>query len=63
MVGIPDGLGAHRNGNGTTTVYMNHEIGEPLNKGAIVSKLTVDRRGKVVSAERVTGPRLLVQSL
>ena len=26
MVGIPDGLGAYDNGNGTITVLMNHEI-------------------------------------
>ncbi len=26
MVGIPDGLGAHPNGDGTTTLYMNHEL-------------------------------------
>ena len=26
MVGIPDGLGAYDNGNGTFTVLMNHEI-------------------------------------
>ncbi len=62
MVGIPDGLGAHENKNGTTTVYMNHEltsstlsepvIGEPLNRGAFVSKLIVDRKGNVRSGER-----------
>ena len=27
LVGIPDGLGAHANGDGTITVYMNHEFG------------------------------------
>jgi hypothetical protein len=27
MVGIPDGLGAYDNGNGTFTVLMNHELG------------------------------------
>lgn len=31
MVGIPDGLGAHDNGDGTLTVLMNHEI--PSTKG------------------------------
>jgi hypothetical protein len=61
MVGIPDGLGAHRNGDGTSTVYMNHElrntaqtetiVGAPLAKGAQVSRLTIDRTGKVLSAE------------
>ncbi len=62
MVGIPDGLGAHRGGGGTSVVYMNHElrntaqsepvIGEPLNRGAIVSRLTIDRDGTVLSGER-----------
>ena len=62
MVGIPDGLGAHKSRNGTVTVYMNHEltsgtlseptVGDPLNRGAFVSKLTLDRRGNVVSGER-----------
>lgn len=62
MVGIPDGLGAHRSREGTTTVYMNHEltsstvsepvVGEPLNRGAFVSKLILDRDGKVLSGER-----------
>ena len=27
MVGIPDGLGAFDNGDGTFTVLMNHELG------------------------------------
>ena len=27
MVGIPDGLGAYDNGNGTFTILMNHELG------------------------------------
>jgi hypothetical protein len=27
MVGIPDGLGARPNGDGTSTLYMNHELG------------------------------------
>jgi Bacterial protein of unknown function (DUF839) len=64
MVGIPDGLGAHRNSDGTRTIFMNHElpvsptvatsqpiIGDPLNRGAIVSKLVVDRRGNVLSGD------------
>src|SRR5262245_15038129 len=50
MAGIPDGLGAYDNGDGTFTVLMNHEI--PANagvvrahggKGAFVSKWTVDK--------------------
>jgi len=68
MVGIPDGLGAHANPDGTKTVFMNHElvgstlstggtlsepiIGDPLNRGAFVSKLTLDGRGNVLSGER-----------
>ena len=62
MVGIPDGLGATKAGNGRTTLYMNHELvhnvlsepvlGEPLNRGPIISKLTLDKKGKVISGER-----------
>lgn len=63
MIGIPDGLGAYKERGGrTTTLYMNHElthntlsepvVGEPLNRGPIVSKLTLNRQGKVVSGER-----------
>ncbi len=49
MVGIPDGLGAYDNGDGTMTVLMNHELGSTLgvvrdhgSKGAFVSKLVID---------------------
>ena len=62
MVGIPDGLGSHRAQHGKRIVYMNHEltnstnsepvIGGPLNRGAFVSKLVVDRDGDVISGER-----------
>lgn len=62
MVGIPDGLGAHRAQGGETTLYMNNEltqanisrttIGEPRNRGAIVSKLTLDSDGEILRAER-----------
>lgn len=62
MVGIPDGLGAHANPDGTRTIYMNHEltsgtlsepvVGDPLNRGAFVSKLTVDAKGNVLHGER-----------
>jgi hypothetical protein len=62
MVGIPDGLGAHANPDGTTTVFTNHELtsgtlseavlGQPLNRGAFVSKLTLDAEGNVLSGER-----------
>jgi hypothetical protein len=64
MVGIPDGTGAHHNSDGTRTILLNHEltvsplalsqpiIGDPLNRGAIVSRLVVDRDGNVVSGDR-----------
>jgi hypothetical protein len=62
MVGIPDGLGAHPNNNGTATLFMNHEFtqgvmseplaGAPLNRGAIVSKFILDDDGTVLSGER-----------
>src|ERR687896_527655 len=51
MVGIPDGLGAYRTGRGRSeriVAFMNHElgsavqsepvVGDPLNRGAIVTK-------------------------
>lgn len=48
MVGIPDGLGAYDNGDGTFTVLMNHELGNTVGvarahggKGAFVSKWQV----------------------
>jgi serralysin len=50
MVGIPDGLGAYDNGDGTITVLMNHELGatagvprEHGQNGAFVSKLTINK--------------------
>lgn len=62
MVGIPDGLGAHPNGDGTATVYMNSEFpfnvqSEPLvsgtkNRGSIVSKWILDADGNVVEGAR-----------
>src|SRR6266508_3503719 len=49
MVGIPDGLGAFDNGDGTFTVLMNHELGSSSGivrahgaRGAFVSKWTID---------------------
>jgi hypothetical protein len=48
MVGIPDGLGAFDDGDGTFTVLMNHELGATAGavrvhgaKGAFVSKWTI----------------------
>jgi hypothetical protein len=62
MVGIPDGLGAHSNGNGTSTLFMNHELGfnvqsEPYvgatkNRGAIVSKWILDSDGDPIAGKR-----------
>ncbi len=50
MVGIPDGLGAYDNGDGTMTVLVNHELGATAGivrdhgaKGAFVSKLIIDK--------------------
>ena len=62
MVGIPDGLGAHPNGDGTSTLYMNHEliftalsepvVGGPKNRGAIVSQWILDEDGDPVAGKR-----------
>lgn len=68
MVGIPDGLGAMPNGNGTSTLYMNHELGYavtsspvvdaagnpvgPAYRGAVVSKWTLDANGNPTKGER-----------
>ena len=50
MVGIPDGLGAFDNGDGTFTVLMNHELGDTAGivrahgaAGAFVSEWTFDK--------------------
>lgn len=50
MVGIPDGLGAFDNGDGTITVLMNHELGATKgavrahgSKGSFVSKWVIRR--------------------
>ena len=57
MSGIPDGLGAYDNGDGTITVLMNHEI-DNLNgairahgaKGAFVSEWVINKRNlRVIS--------------
>jgi hypothetical protein len=50
MAGLPDGLGAFKDRNGTFTLLMNHEIGATAgavrahgSKGAFVSRWTIDR--------------------
>ena len=68
MVGIPDGLGAMPNGDGTSTLFMNHELGfaatsspvvdaagdpvGPAYRGAVVSKWTLDADGNPTKGER-----------
>jgi hypothetical protein len=64
MVGIPDGIGSYLDGDGHRVVLVNSEIGTsgtpatPLGlerahgqKGAFVSKLTLDDTGRVLSGE------------
>lgn len=50
FVGVPDGIGAYDNGNGTITVLVNHEIGatagvvrEHGSAGSFVSQLVIDK--------------------
>ncbi len=64
MVGIPDGLGAYDNGNGSITVLMNHELGTTSgitrahgSAGAFVSQWTIDK-----NTLQVTAGRDLIQS-
>lgn len=55
MAGIPDGLGAFDNGNGTFTLLMNHEIGNTLGAvrahgsiGSFVSKWVINKSNLTV---------------
>ena len=57
MCGLPDGLGAYDNNDGTFTILMNHEIGSTAgvvrahgSKGAFVSKWTVNKSTLEVTA-------------
>jgi hypothetical protein len=57
MVGVPDGLGAFDNGDGTFTVLMNHELGAAAGavhahgaRGAFVSKWTIRKEDFAVVA-------------
>lgn len=62
MIGIPDGLGAHPNGDGTSTLFMNHEltsstqsqpvVGGPINRGAFVSQFVLDSDGDPIAGRR-----------
>lgn len=63
MVGIPDGLGALDNGDGTLSIYMNHEIGKDQGKnrlhhghGAFVSHWILD-----ISTLRITAGQDLIK--
>ncbi len=65
MVGIPDGLGAVDNGNGTFTVYMNHELSAGSGgvrahgaSGAFVSMWVIDK-----ATLQVTGGADLIQQV
>lgn len=65
MVGIPDGLGALDNGNGTFTVYMNHELSSGAGAvrahgaaGAFVSTWVIDK-----TTLAVTGGADLIQQV
>ncbi len=65
MVGIPDGLGALDNGDGTLSIYMNHEIGKDQGKsrrhygrGGFVSHWTLD-----VATLKITAGEDLIQQV
>ena len=65
MVGVPDGLGAMDNGDGTLTILMNHELGKDQGKnrkhfgrGAFVSRWTLD----VASLKITEGEDLIKQT-
>lgn len=61
LVGIPDGMGAYKNRN-QVKLMVNHElrrsvtsepvVGDPLNRGAFVSELTLGKDGSVLSGKR-----------
>jgi hypothetical protein len=61
MVGIPDGIGAYKEGDITYALF-NHElgagvlsepvVGEPLNRGAFVSVLQLSKEGRVIAGDR-----------
>ncbi|MBY0336750.1 MAG: DUF4214 domain-containing protein [Acetobacteraceae bacterium] len=62
FVGIPDGIGAYDNGDGTATVLVNHEIGATAgvqrahgSVGSFVSRLTVDKATLAVTAAEDLG--------
>lgn len=70
MVGIPDGLGAYDNGNGTFTVLMNHEFGPGVGiarahgaRGAFVSEWVINKADfKVISGADLATTHLVWNS-
>lgn len=59
MVGIPDGLGAFDNGNGTFTALMNHELGNTNgivrahgSTGAFISQWVIDKNSLAVNGAK-----------
>lgn len=62
MIGIPDGLGAHRRADGTISLYLNHElrnnnlsqpvIGGAVYRGAFISQFIHAADGSVLSGSR-----------
>lgn len=61
MIGVPDGMGVYRSGHKTTTLLLNHElaegaksepvVGQPLYRGAFVSKFVLNDEAEVLSGE------------
>jgi Bacterial protein of unknown function (DUF839) len=69
MAGIPDGLGAYDNDDGTFTVLMNHEIADPLGivrahggKGAFVSEWVINKKTLAVESGADLIKRAYVQT-
>lgn len=70
MVGIPDGLGAYDNGNGTLTVLINHELGASDGiarvhgaTGAFVSEWVINKADfKVISGADLAATHLVWNS-
>jgi serralysin len=59
MVGIPDGLGAFDNGNGTVTLFMNHELGNTAGivrahgaAGSFISQLVINKSTLAVESAK-----------
>lgn len=57
MVGIPDGMGAYDNNNGTFTLLVNHELGNTVGStrahgaiGAFISKWTINKANYAVQS-------------